>query len=65
MSSLKSTESIIKGFDVATKNPVIFVPAVAPLVIHLLFVILAYVVFPVRYTLSVYPYPHFARAEMM
>jgi hypothetical protein len=42
----KSTESISKGIDTSTKNPGLFVPALAPLAIQLLFLILAYVVFP-------------------
>lgn len=42
----KSTESISKSVEISTKNPLLFVPALAPLVIHLLFLILAYVVFP-------------------
>jgi hypothetical protein len=49
--SSKSTESISKGVDASTKNPGLFVPILAPLVIQLLFLILAYVVFPVRYGL--------------
>ena len=44
----KSTESISKSVEISTKNPLLFVPALAPLVIHLLFLILAYVVFPIR-----------------
>lgn len=47
--SSKSVESISKGLDTSTKNPALFVPIIAPLVIQLLFLILAYVVFPVRY----------------
>ena len=41
----KSTESISKGIDTSTKNPGLFVPALAPFVIQLLFLILAYEVF--------------------
>jgi hypothetical protein len=44
----KSTESISKSVEISTKNPLLFVPALAPLVIHLLFLLLAYVVFPIR-----------------
>jgi len=40
VSSLKSTESISKGLDISMKNPSIFIPVIAPLVIHLLFVTL-------------------------
>lgn len=46
---LKSTEAISKGFDTATKNLVMFIPSLAPIVVHLFFLFLAYVVFPVRY----------------
>ncbi len=42
----KSIESISKGIDTSTKNPGLFVPALAPLAIQLLFLILAYAVFP-------------------
>ncbi|MEM1552741.1 MAG: hypothetical protein QXH03_08765 [Candidatus Bathyarchaeia archaeon] len=57
-SSLRSTESISKGLDITTKNPGLFIPALAPLIIHLLFVILACVVFPARYRVpSLVPYP--------
>jgi hypothetical protein len=41
-----STESISKGVNTSTKNPILFVPALAPIVIHVLFLVLAYVVFP-------------------
>jgi hypothetical protein len=41
----KSTECISKGIDTSTKNPILFVPALAPMVIQLLFLILAYEVF--------------------
>lgn len=41
----KSTESISKGIDTSTKNPGLFVPALAPIVIQLLFLVLAYEVF--------------------
>jgi hypothetical protein len=45
--SSKSTESISKGLDTSTKNPGLFVPILAPMAIQLLFIVLAYVVFPV------------------
>lgn len=51
----KSTESISQGMNTSTKNPILFVPSLAPMVIQLLFLILAYVVFPVTYGL--YPIP--------
>jgi len=58
--SSKSIESISRGFDISTKNPGVFIPALAPLIIHLFFIILAYVVFPMRYRiLSQSPYPPF------
>ena len=47
--SSKSIEALTKGVDTSTKNPLLFVPALAPIVIHLLFLVLAYVVFPFRY----------------
>jgi len=62
----KSVESISQSFDILTKNLGLFVPALAPLVVHLLFVILAYVVFPVRYHVyspSIY-YPYYTYYEV-
>jgi hypothetical protein len=47
----ESTEALSKGFDTSTKNLILFVPALAPVIIHVLFLILAYVVFPYRYNL--------------
>ncbi len=44
-----STDSISKGVDTSTKNPVLFAPSIAPIVIQLLFLILAYIVFPIRF----------------
>jgi len=41
-----STDSISKGINTSTKNPVLFVPSLLPMVVQLLFLILAYVVFP-------------------
>lgn len=41
----KSTESISHGMNTSTKNPILFVPSLAPMVIQLLFLILAYEVF--------------------
>lgn len=45
----KSTEAFSNGVDTSTKNPSLFIPSLAPIVIQLLFLILAYVVFPIRY----------------
>lgn len=47
--SSKSTEALSNGVNTSTKNPLLFVPSLAPIVIHLLFLFLAYVVFPYRY----------------
>jgi len=44
----KSTESLSQGIDVSIKNPLLFVPALVPIGIHLLFTFLAYVVFSYR-----------------
>lgn len=44
----KSTESISKGVEIFMKNPSFLVLALAPLMIHLLFLLLAYVVFPMK-----------------
>lgn len=49
--SSKSTESISQGINTSTKNPNLFVPSLAPMIIQVLFLILAYVVFPARYNL--------------
>lgn len=46
--SAKSTEALSKGVDTSTKNPTLFVPAIIPIVIQVLFLVLAYVVFPYR-----------------
>ena len=45
----KSTEALSKGVDTSTKNPILFIPALVPILIQLVFLFLAYVVFPVRY----------------
>ena len=50
----KSTESLSNGVDILTKNPGLFVPSLAPIVVQVFFLILAHVVFPIRY--GVYPY---------
>jgi hypothetical protein len=47
--SSKSTEALSKGVDSSIKNPVLFVPSLIPIVIQLLFLLLAYVVFPIQY----------------
>jgi hypothetical protein len=52
--SSKSTEALSKGVDTSTKNPLMFVPSLAPIVIQLLFLFLAYVVFPYRYHFFTY-----------
>jgi hypothetical protein len=52
--SSKSTDALSKGIDTSTKNPLLFVPALAPIVVHLLFLVLAYVVFPYRYRFFTY-----------
>ena len=52
--SSKSTEALSKGFDSSIKNPILFIPSLAPIVIQLLFLLLAYVVFPIQYNIFVY-----------
>ncbi len=47
--SSKSTEALSNGVDTSTKNPLLFVPALVPILIQLVFLFLAYVVFPTRY----------------
>jgi hypothetical protein len=42
----KSTEALSKGVNTSTKNPGLFIPMLAPLIVDLIFLILAYVVFP-------------------
>lgn len=44
--SSRSTEALSKGVNTSTKNPGLFMPILAPLIIQLIFLILAYVVFP-------------------
>ena len=44
----ESTKSISDGFNTVIKNPTLFVPALAPIAIILLFSVLALVVFPVE-----------------
>lgn len=41
----KSTESISQGINTSTKNPTLFLPSLVPMIIQLLFLILAYEVF--------------------
>jgi hypothetical protein len=43
-----------KGFDSSIKNPILFIPSLAPIFIQLLFLLLAYVVFPIQYNIFVY-----------
>ncbi|MBS7621614.1 hypothetical protein KEJ32_05840 [Candidatus Bathyarchaeota archaeon] len=64
MSSSKSIESILRGLDIVTKNPNIFIPALAPLIIHLLFAILAYITFPLRYHVYI-PIPPYHYEEVV
>lgn len=44
--SSKSTEALSKGIDTSIKNPSLFIPSLAPIVVQLFFLLLAYVVFP-------------------
>ncbi|MEM2643485.1 MAG: hypothetical protein QW502_00850 [Candidatus Bathyarchaeia archaeon] len=44
----KSTEAISRGIDTSIKNPVLFLPYLAPILIQLIFTALAYL-FPIRY----------------
>ncbi|MEM2342063.1 MAG: hypothetical protein QXX94_04070 [Candidatus Bathyarchaeia archaeon] len=44
----KSAESISKGIDISIKNPILFVPYAAPIIIQLIFGVLAYTL-SVRY----------------
>ncbi|MEM3383035.1 MAG: hypothetical protein QXL52_01320 [Nitrososphaerales archaeon] len=54
--SSKATEAISKGFNVSTKNFGLFIPALGPIIVHLIFLILAYIVFPIRYQFGFYPF---------
>lgn len=47
--SAKSTEALSNSFNTTKKNPQLFIPTLAPIVIHIIFLILAYVVFPIRF----------------
>ncbi|UCC57624.1 MAG: hypothetical protein JSW14_04380 [Candidatus Bathyarchaeum sp.] len=40
----ESTEALSKGIDTSIKNPILFIPALVPIIIHVLFLILAYAV---------------------
>ena len=51
--SSKSVEAISKSVDISTKNVNLFIPILAPLLIQLIFQILAYIVFPITY--GIYP----------
>jgi len=44
----KSIEAILRGLDVSVKNPVLFAPYAIPIIIQLIFNMLAYL-FPIRY----------------
>jgi len=46
--SSKSIEALTSAVDISLKNMLMFVPSLAPIIVHLLFLILAYVVFPTR-----------------
>jgi len=50
----KSVESISWSLDISTKNSGLFVPALAPLAIHLFFAFLAYTIFPERHFWNVW-----------
>jgi MFS family permease len=54
--SSKATEAISKGIDTSTKNFGLFIPSLGPIIVHLIFLILAYVVFPYRYQYGFYPF---------
>jgi len=54
--SSKSTDALSKGVSTSTKNLGLFVPILAAIVVHLIFLILAYVVFPYRYQFGFYPF---------
>lgn len=56
----KSIESISKGFDISVKNPVLFVPYTIPIVIQVVFSVLAYLIFPTRYYYPVPYYPYYS-----
>ncbi|HJX23066.1 MAG TPA: hypothetical protein VJ574_01475 [Candidatus Bathyarchaeia archaeon] len=47
MSKSKSTEALSSGFNTCMKNLGLFVPAIAPIAVQLIFLVLAYVVFPI------------------
>ncbi|MEM2424865.1 MAG: hypothetical protein QXK73_06415 [Candidatus Bathyarchaeia archaeon] len=44
----KSVESISESFDISTKNPILLVPYIAPIIIQIIFNVLAHL-FPIRY----------------
>ncbi len=46
----ESTDALSKGIDTSTKNPILFIPALGPILVQVLFLFLAYVVFPYRYS---------------
>ena len=48
--SSKSVDAITHGIDTSTKNLLMFIPSFAPVVVQLLFLVLAYVVFPYQFT---------------
>ena len=52
----ESTESLSSSVDILTKNPGLFVPSLAPIVVQVFFLILAHVVFPIRYGYPYFPY---------
>lgn len=46
---MKSTEALSNAIETSTKNLILFLPSLVPIVVQLFFLLLAYVVFPVRY----------------
>jgi hypothetical protein len=53
----KSIQAIKEAFNLCLKRPILFLPALAPIVIQVLFQVLANVVFPISYGTPGFNYP--------
>lgn len=53
----KSTQAISEAINLCLKRPILFLPALAPIIIQVLFQVLANVVFPTTVTVGAFSYP--------
>lgn len=58
----KSTQAISEAINLCLKRPILFLPALAPIIIQVLFQVLANVVFPTTVTVGAFSYPEVTNA---